>query len=65
MLVDTGSAVTLADERFMRHLKTMRDVPKPLIRLETASGIELEITNACVTEIVLGKSVTVQHTVLF
>ncbi|KRZ50518.1 Retrovirus-related Pol polyprotein from transposon 17.6, partial [Trichinella nativa] len=65
MLVDTGSAVTLADERFMRHSKTMRDVPKPLIRLETASGIELEITNACVTEIVLGKSVTVQHTVLF
>ncbi|KRX48538.1 Transposon Ty3-I Gag-Pol polyprotein [Trichinella murrelli] len=64
MLVDTGSAVTLADERFMRHSKTMRDVPKPLIRLETASGIELEITNACVTEIVLGKSVTVQHTVL-
>ncbi|KRZ48624.1 hypothetical protein T02_7374, partial [Trichinella nativa] len=65
MLVDTGSAVTLADERFMRHSKTMRDVPKPLIRRETASGIELEITNACVTEIVLGKSVTVQHTVLF
>ncbi|KRX31465.1 hypothetical protein T06_14440, partial [Trichinella sp. T6] len=28
MLVDTGSAVTLADERFMRHSKTMRDVPK-------------------------------------
>ncbi|KRY10678.1 Retrovirus-related Pol polyprotein from transposon [Trichinella patagoniensis] len=64
MLVDTGSAVTLADERIMRHSKTMRDVPKPLIRLETASGTELEITNACVTEIVLGKSVTVQHTVL-
>ncbi|KRX42967.1 hypothetical protein T05_11991 [Trichinella murrelli] len=64
MLVDTGSAVTLANERFIRHSKTMRDVPKPLIRLETASGTELEIRNACVTEIVLGKSVTVQHTVL-
>ncbi|KRX39792.1 hypothetical protein T05_15535 [Trichinella murrelli] len=64
MLVDTGSAVTLADERFMRHSKTMRDVPKPLIRLETASRTELEITNASVTEIVLGNSVTVQHTVL-
>ncbi|KRX13115.1 Retrovirus-related Pol polyprotein from transposon, partial [Trichinella nelsoni] len=64
MLVDTGSAVTLADERFMRHSKTLRDVPKPSIRLETASGTELEITNACVTEIILGKSVTVQHTVL-
>ncbi|KRY05579.1 hypothetical protein T12_10453, partial [Trichinella patagoniensis] len=46
MLMDTGSAVTLADERFMRHSKTMRDVPKPLIRLETPSGTELEITNA-------------------
>ncbi|KRX44645.1 hypothetical protein T09_2810, partial [Trichinella sp. T9] len=64
MLVDTGSAVTLADERFMRHSKTMRDVPKPLIRLETASRTELEIMNASVTEIVLGNSVTVQHTVL-
>ncbi|KRX15904.1 hypothetical protein T07_10981 [Trichinella nelsoni] len=53
MLVDTGSAVTLADERFMRHSETMQDVPKRLIRLETASGTELEITNACVTEIVL------------
>ncbi|KRX70464.1 hypothetical protein T06_14280, partial [Trichinella sp. T6] len=65
MLVDTGSAVTLANERFIRHLKTLRDVPKPSIRLETATGTELEITNACVTEIILGNSVTVQHTVLF
>ncbi|KRZ48049.1 Transposon Ty3-G Gag-Pol polyprotein [Trichinella nativa] len=64
MLVDTGSAVTLANERFIRHLKTLRDVPKPSIRLETATGTELEITNACVTEIILGNSVTVQHTVL-
>ncbi|KRY54585.1 hypothetical protein T03_15152 [Trichinella britovi] len=38
MLVDTGSAVTLANERFIRHLKTLRDVPKPSIRLETATG---------------------------
>ncbi|KRZ49542.1 Retrovirus-related Pol polyprotein from transposon [Trichinella nativa] len=52
MLVDTGSA-------------TLRDVPKPSIRLKTASGTKLEITNACVTEIILGKSVTVQHTVLY
>ncbi|KRX36669.1 hypothetical protein T05_15565 [Trichinella murrelli] len=64
MLVDTGSAVTLADERFKRHSMTVRDVRKPLFRLKTASGTELEIRNACVTEIVLGKSVTVQHTVL-
>ncbi|KRY44153.1 hypothetical protein T03_6024, partial [Trichinella britovi] len=63
MLVDTGSAVTLADEGFKRHSKTMRDVQKPLIQLETTSGTEMEIRNACVTEIVLGKSVTVQHTV--
>ncbi|KRY53452.1 hypothetical protein T03_8216 [Trichinella britovi] len=54
MLVDTGSAVTLADERFMRHSKTMRDVPKPLIRLETARGIELEITNTCSRRLYLG-----------
>ncbi|KRZ70301.1 hypothetical protein T10_7894 [Trichinella papuae] len=64
MLVDTGSAVTLADERFMRDSKILRDVPKPAIRLETASGNELEITNACVTEIAFGRSVTVRHTVL-
>ncbi|KRZ05965.1 Transposon Ty3-I Gag-Pol polyprotein [Trichinella zimbabwensis] len=64
MLVDTGSAVTLADDRFMRYSKTLRDVLKPLIWLETASGTELEIKNACVAEIVLGRSVTVQHTVL-
>ncbi|KRZ66322.1 hypothetical protein T10_11187 [Trichinella papuae] len=33
--------------------------------LETASGDELEVTNACVTEIILGGLVTVQHTVLW
>ncbi|KRX69590.1 hypothetical protein T06_4075 [Trichinella sp. T6] len=37
MLIDTESAVTLVDERFMRHSKTMRAVLKPLIRLETPS----------------------------
>ncbi|KRZ82083.1 hypothetical protein T08_9129 [Trichinella sp. T8] len=65
MLVDTGSTVTLADEKFMRGSKTLWDVPKPAIRLETASGDELQVTNACVTEIILGGSVTVQHTVLW
>ncbi|KRZ01580.1 hypothetical protein T11_14756 [Trichinella zimbabwensis] len=64
MLVDTGSAVTLTDERFMRDSKILRDVPKPAIQLETASETELEITNACVTEIAFGRSVTVRHTVL-
>ncbi|KRY74202.1 Retrovirus-related Pol polyprotein from transposon [Trichinella pseudospiralis] len=65
MLVDSGSAVTLADERFMRDSKTLRDVPKPAIRLETASGTKLEIRNACVMNIAFGNSVTVQHTVLW
>ncbi|KRY49993.1 hypothetical protein T03_11234 [Trichinella britovi] len=40
------------------------DVPKPAIQLETASGGKLQITNACVTEIVLGGLVTVRHIVL-
>ncbi|KRZ17900.1 hypothetical protein T11_16281 [Trichinella zimbabwensis] len=64
MLVDSGSAVTLADERFMRDSKTLRDVSKPAIELKTASGPELEITNACVTEIAVWRSVTFRHTVL-
>ncbi|KRY24186.1 hypothetical protein T03_102 [Trichinella britovi] len=56
MLVDTWSAVTLANEKFMWGSKTLQ--------LETASGGELQITNACVTEIILGGLVTVRHIVL-
>ncbi|KRY07559.1 hypothetical protein T12_7984 [Trichinella patagoniensis] len=54
MLVDTWSAVTLANEKFMWGSKTLWDVPKPAIQLETASRGELQVTNACVTEIILG-----------
>ncbi|KRY24553.1 hypothetical protein T03_17575 [Trichinella britovi] len=64
MLVDTWSAVTLANEKFMWGSKTLWDVPKLAIQLETASGGELQITNACVTEIILGGLVTVRHIVL-
>ncbi|KRX33316.1 hypothetical protein T05_10933 [Trichinella murrelli] len=64
MLVDTWSAVTPANEKFMWGSKTLWDVPKPAIHLETASGGELQITNACVTEIILGGLVTVRHIVL-
>ncbi|KRY59890.1 hypothetical protein T03_4106 [Trichinella britovi] len=64
MLVDTGSTVTLAHEKFMRDLKTLWNVLKPNIHLETANGNELVVMNACVTEITLGGLVTVQHTVL-
>ncbi|KRY50017.1 hypothetical protein T03_7787 [Trichinella britovi] len=63
MLVDTWSAVTLANEKFMWGSKTLWDVPKLAIQLETASGGELQVTNACVTEIILGGLVTVQHIV--
>ncbi|KRY42307.1 Retrovirus-related Pol polyprotein from transposon opus [Trichinella spiralis] len=41
MLVDTGSAVTLADEKFMRGLKTLWDVPKPAIPLRGHSVWEV------------------------
>ncbi|KRX32551.1 hypothetical protein T05_6057, partial [Trichinella murrelli] len=65
MLVDTWSAVTPANEKFMWGSKTLWDVPKPAIQLETASGGELQCNNACVTEIVLGGLVTVRHIVLY
>ncbi|KRX61887.1 hypothetical protein T09_1456 [Trichinella sp. T9] len=39
MLVDTWSAVTLANEKFMWGSKTLSDVPKPAIQLETAGRI--------------------------
>ncbi|KRX33119.1 hypothetical protein T05_14147, partial [Trichinella murrelli] len=54
MLVDTWYAATLANEKFMWGSKALWDVPKPAIQLETASGGKLKVTNACVTEIVLG-----------
>ncbi|KRY23113.1 Retrovirus-related Pol polyprotein from transposon [Trichinella patagoniensis] len=65
MLVGTGSALTLADEKFMRGSKTLWDVLKPAIQLDTASGDELQVTKACVTKIILGRLVIVQHTVLW
>ncbi|KRY44862.1 hypothetical protein T03_7061 [Trichinella britovi] len=64
MPVDTWSPVSLANEKFMWGSKALWDVPKPAIQLETKSGGKLQITNACVTEIVLGGLVTVPHIVL-
>ncbi|KRY13794.1 hypothetical protein T12_16503 [Trichinella patagoniensis] len=51
-------------EKFMWGSKTLWDVPKPAIQLETASGGELQVTNACVTEIIHGGLMTVWHIVL-
>ncbi|KRX34471.1 Histone H2B 7 [Trichinella murrelli] len=65
MLVDTWYAATLANEKFMWGSKALWDVPKPAIQLETASGGKLKVTNACVTEIVLGGLVTVRQIVLY
>ncbi|KRZ58227.1 Retrovirus-related Pol polyprotein from transposon 17.6 [Trichinella nativa] len=65
MLVCTGPELTIPDDKFMRGSKTLWDVLKPAIRLDTASGDELQVTNACVTKIILGGLVTVQHTVLW
>ncbi|KRZ81565.1 hypothetical protein T08_2151, partial [Trichinella sp. T8] len=54
MLVDTCSPLTLANEKFMWGSKTLWDVPKPAIQLESPSGGELQIT-ACADRATLGQ----------
>ncbi|KRZ01709.1 hypothetical protein T11_5086 [Trichinella zimbabwensis] len=49
----------------MRDSKTLWDVLKHVIQLKTASRNELEVMNACVTEITFVGLVTLLHTVLW
>ncbi|KRY42282.1 Retrovirus-related Pol polyprotein from transposon 17.6 [Trichinella spiralis] len=42
-----------------------RDARASEVSITNRAYLTLEITNACVTEIILGKSMTVQHTVLY
>ncbi|KRZ80525.1 hypothetical protein T10_147 [Trichinella papuae] len=54
MLVDTGTAVTLAIVQFIQGSIVLWNVPIPTIRLKAVSGTELIVASVCIMEIVLG-----------